>query len=157
MTSLAISFCGSMLAGTGSPPAGDTGKHIARIAAGAVGDLKQGIAAGSSAAFNDLHALAHEEGVSVNANATFALAQRFLLSLPHNLPSPALALDDDGEIALDWRGGTDRVMTMTLRADGRLTYACRLAPLRRRHGTDLYNDEVPPEVMRCIQQVAGTS
>jgi hypothetical protein len=155
MSSLALRYGGAYLGGRGSPPAGDAGHAVVRAAVDALGALKRGAAAGGAWVFNDLQSLAQESGVSALEDTTFALAQRFLLMLPGNLPSPELALDEDGEVAFDWRGEGERILTLRLRGDGRLTYACRLAPLRRKHGTELFVDAVPKEIVECIQQVAA--
>lgn len=155
MSSLALTYGNANLGGRGSPPAGDAGKLVVRAAVEALGALKRGVAAGSSWVFNDLQSLALESGSTVCDGAIFAIAQRFLLALPGYLAAPELSLDDDGEVAFDWRGAGEQVLALRLRADGRLTYACRLAPLRRKHGTELFVDAVPKEIVECIQQVAG--
>jgi hypothetical protein len=155
MSSLALNYGGALLGGRGSPPAGETGNAVVKAAVDALGALKRGVAAGSSWVFNDLQALAQESGASFRDDATFAVAQRFLLTLPGFLPAAELSLDEDGEVAFDWRGEGERMLTLRLRSDGRLTYACRLAPLRRKHGTELFVDAVPKEIVECIQQVAG--
>lgn len=155
MSSLALSYDGTPLAGRGSPPAGETGNCVVRIAVHALDGLKRGVAAGSSWVFNDLHTLASECGCTIPADPTFAIAQRFLLALPGHFPAPELAADSDGEITLDWHGEGDRMLALTLRSDGRLTYACRLGPLRRKHGTELFVDAIPTDILECIQKVAN--
>ena len=155
MSSLALNYGGALLGGRGSPPAGEAGNSVVKAAVDALGALKRGMAAGSSWVFNDLQSLALESGATVGDDATFAVAQRFLLALPGYFPAPELSLDEDGEVAFDWRGAGERILSLRLRGDGRLTYACRLAPLRRRHGTELFVDAVPKEIVECIQQVAG--
>lgn len=155
MSAIAMTLIAANLAQLGSPPAGDEGKCVVRIAADAVQELKVGTSAGTSWVLHDLHSLARESGTTVRDDPLFGLAKRLLLALPGYLPAPALALDDDGEIALDWRQD-DRLLSVTLRGDGRLTYACRLAPLRRKHGTEVFADAIPKEVLECIQQVVGS-
>lgn len=154
MTCLALGSTAGYLSGRGSPPAGKLGADVLRIAIHAVDELKAGVRAGTSWVFNDLHALAVESGCEVQNDSTFALAQRFLLALPGHLPAPDLSLDEDGEVAFDWRGEGSRLLHATLRKDGRLTYACWLSPNDREHGTKVFVDAIPKTLVDCIQRVA---
>ena len=154
MSCLAMGSGSGYLSGRGSPPAGDAGKAVLRIAIRAFDDLKKGVTAGSSWVFDDLHALAQESDCVVREDATFALAQRFLFALPGHLPAPSLALDEDGEVSFDWREGS-RLLTVRLRQDGRLSYACWLSPIDRQHGTKQFADAIPKTIVDCIRLVAG--
>jgi len=155
MSCVALGAGVGYLSGRGSPPAGEAGKCVLRMATRAFDDLKNGVTAGTSWVFNDLHALAAESNCEVREDATFALAQRFLLALPGHLPSPELSLDEDGEVAFDWRGDGSRLLHVTLRQDGRLSYACWLSPNDREHGTKVFLDAIPKAIVGCIQDVAG--
>ena len=142
------------MSGSGSPPAGEAGKSLLRIAIGAFDDLKKGVTARSSWVFNDLHALALESGCVIHEATTFALAQRFLFALPGHLPGPELSLDEDEEIAFDWRGAGPSLLKVSLRSDGRLSYACWLSANDREHGTKVFADAIPKAIVDCIHKVA---
>lgn len=74
---------------------------------------------------------------------TLAVATAFWAVFPKHLPVPELSLDDDGEVMFDWSPAPGRMLTVTLRYDGRMTYAARLGGGRIRHGTEYFNDAFP--------------
>ena len=155
MTTLATSACSEALSGKGSPPAGEIGWKVFDSAREAINHLKADKPARTSFAFNDLQSLAHELGPDANCDEVIALAQRFLLALPGSLPAPEVALDDDGEITFDWRGRRERMLTVALREDGRLAYACRLSSFDKEHGIKRFNEAVPKRILELVQQVAS--
>src|SRR5438105_2938375 len=133
MSSLAVTRHGGLLFGLASPTAGGIAQELRRMTVLAVEGLKASIPAGSSSAFNDLQALAQEHSSDVHSSKNFLLALRFLLALPTYLPAPELALDEDGEVSFDWRGSGGRLLTATLREDGRLSYAARISAYDKDH------------------------
>lgn len=155
MTRLAFGTGSGHLSGRGSPPAGDVGRMLLQFARAAFGELKQGVSARSSWIFHDLQLLARENDIDAHESLLFEQAQRFLLALPGHLPAPELSLDADGEVSFDWSGPQRQVLTVTLREDGRLSYACWLSPNDRQHGTKQFLDVVPKAITECIQQVVG--
>ncbi|WP_431125819.1 hypothetical protein [Variovorax paradoxus] len=74
---------------------------------------------------------------------TLAAATAFWAVFPKHLAVPELSLDDDGEVMFDWSPSVGRMLTVTLRHDGRMTYAARLGGGRTRHGTEYFNDAFP--------------
>lgn len=155
MSCLAFDVGPGYLTTSGSPPAGDEGGSLMRAAIDAFNSVKKGVTAGSSWVFDDLHALAAENECNVREEATFTLALRFLLALPGDLPAPELSLDEDGEMAFDWRAEGPRLLHASLREDGRISYACWLGPNNREHGTKAFVDAIPEDIVRCIQRVAA--
>ena len=154
MSSFAAARFSVFVGRRGSPPAGETGRKAVVQVSRAFGQLKTGTAR-VHPANNDLHVLALENGTSVRESEVFSRACCFLFALPGYLPSPELTLDDDGEISFFWSGDGKRMLTVSLRADGRLSYAARLSALDRQHGTKPFTDEIPRTIVECIQQVAG--
>jgi hypothetical protein len=155
MSSLVSSRHSGLLFGLGVPAAGPSGRAVKRITELALKGLKSGPSAGSSLVFNDLQTLAQECNTEVKENQVFLLAQRFLLALPAYLPAPELALDSDGEISFDWMGSGGRLLTVTLREDGRLIYAARISAFDKDHGTKRFVDSIPTHVLDLVQQVTG--
>lgn len=146
-----MGFSAGPLFGRGSPAAGDTGKGVQDMAGMAVKHLKAGLAARTNLVFNDLHALIQESQLCYPSGLT-SLAQRFLLALPTSLPEPSLSLDEDNEISFDWIGSAGRLMTVTLREDGRLTYAARISAFNKEHGTKWFDEAVPQRVIELVQE-----
>lgn len=155
MSSLALTRNAGLLSGLSVPVAGDISKMAVSRTISALMALKTENRAGSSLAFNDLHSLAAENGINVADSQVFLLAQRFLLALPAHLPQPELALDVDGEISFDWQGAGSRVLTATLREDGRLSYAARISSFDKEHGTKRFSDATPKQLIELIQRVTN--
>lgn len=151
MTTLAYAANANMLDRLGAAAAGPLADDVARLTLRALQDLKVTISAGSSWVFNDLHTLCDEKG---GAKA-FTLAQRFLLALPSNLPAPELDIDDDGDVVFDWAGPPDRLMSVALNPDGRITFAARLSANRARHGSDYFSDAIPHEILDLLAQITS--
>jgi hypothetical protein len=154
MSTLAVGFCSGPLSGRGSPAAGDTGRSVQDMAGLAVKHLKAGLSARTNAVFNDLYALIQENSLG-DRSSLAGLAQRFLLALPTALPAPSLSLDDDKEVSFDWSGSAHRLMTVTLREDGRLTYAARLSAFNKEHGTKWFDEAVPQRVIELVQEATA--
>ena len=142
-----------ILAGSAEAGAGSSASEVIRLTVSALQSLKTRVRASSSLVFNDLQALATECNSDVREDPAFLLAQRFLLTLPGHLPAPELSLDSDGEVAFDWVGSGGRLLTLTLRADGRISYAARLSTRDSDYGTKQFVDSIPKRVLELVQQV----
>ena len=102
----------------------------------------------------DLEELRRESPSGTTTQALEA-AERFLVAWPASAPLPSLSLDPDGEISFDWAGPSGKVLTVSLREDGRLSFAARLAARRTRYGTDWFVDSVPRELIGLARLVCG--
>ncbi len=106
---------------------------------------------------NDLYQLLSEaqagEHVATIDQATFTIAKRFLMAFPKTLPAPELSLDKDGEISFDWLGKHREMFSLSLRADGRLSYAAKLGTKRSFYGIEEFDDEVPARIVESIKEV----
>lgn len=69
---------------------------------------------------------------------TYTLVRR----LPQDLPAPEFSVDPDGEISLEWFVGPRRTFSVSVGADGRLSYA-GLHDEATVHGTDRIGDDLP--------------
>lgn len=84
---------------------------------------------------------------------TFSTAKRFLLAFPKILPFPEIALDNDGEISFDWEGKNRRMFSVSLRADGRLSYACKLGINRSAYGVEEFDENVPETIVEKVKKI----
>ena len=78
-------------------------------------------------------------------------ASRFLLALPANTPAPQVSVDPDGEVSMDWEGTPDTLFSVSIRGDGRLSYAGRFG-IRRARGTEYLTDEIPRQVIDYVRR-----
>lgn len=153
MSTLATNFNSSLFSGFDVPLAGSYSKETRKRTVYALKALKVENRSESSFAFNDLRSLAAENQIDYQKNSTFLLAHSFLLSLPTHLPKPELALENDGEISFDWIGADNKMFSVSLREDGRLSYAVRISSTDKDYGTKIFIDEIPKQVIEYIQKV----
>lgn len=151
MSTAVMRPCIGLFDGFSVPVAGDFARHSVETTFRQIADSK-GTRNNSSVAFNDLNQLAQEVGVKVAEHKAFMLAQRFLLALPSQFPMPELAYDD-GEIAFDWHGDKESYMSITLRYDGRLTYAARFSAFDKEYGTKRFDNSIPKQVIELVHRV----
>lgn len=142
-----------LLDGLSVPVVDNLSRSSVKATVGHITESKQARTS-SSWVFNDLQLLAQENEVSIADNKAFMLAQRFLLALPLQLSPPELAFDDDGEIAFDWRGNRGSLLSVTLRGDGRLSYAARFSAFDKEYGTKRFDSSIPKQVIELVQRVA---
>lgn len=83
------------------------------------------------------------------------MACRFLNTLPTAIPAPTISIDPDGEASFDWDFGPERMFSVSLSADGRLSYAGMFGRRLRQHGTEIFDDAIPEAVVVGIQRAAG--
>ena len=84
---------------------------------------------------------------------TFLAAKRFLLAFPKTLPLPEITLDSDGEVSFDWEGRNRRMLSVSLRADGRLSYAIKLGLMRSSYGVDEFDENVPEVIVESVKKI----
>ncbi len=106
---------------------------------------------------NDLYDLLSEARNGLHKSEldspTFLAAKRFLLAFPKTLPFPEIALDSDGEISFDWEGKNRRMFSVSLRADGRLSYARKLGMTRSFYGIDEFDENVPETIVESVKKI----
>ena len=104
---------------------------------------------------------AHRDGLDNNAHLfveanTFRYAQYFLNQLPNEYPYPEIAVDIDGDIAIEWDFGPRRVISVRIGRDGTIYYAGLLGHITF-HGTEPIVDGIPRAVRSSIERIIGTS
>jgi hypothetical protein len=111
------------------------------------------------AVIDDLHELRSEARAGKHESKlddlTFALALRFLLAFPKALPSPELTLDNDGEVSFDWLGKNHRIFSVSLRSDGRLSFAGRHGPKKRFYGIEEFENEMPERIVTLVKELVS--
>jgi hypothetical protein len=76
----------------------------------------------------------------------------FLLAMPRELSQPELDFDADGEVLFDWRGPHERMMTISLREDGRISFAARRSAVDSDNGKRHFKDAIPSDIVQLVQK-----
>jgi hypothetical protein len=84
-------------------------------------------------------------------------AQRFVDLLPYRLPAPDPAADPDGDVSLLWDFGPGHVFSVSVSADGTLTYAGLLGGGVKRHGVEPFNGNIPKIILQSIDELCERS
>ncbi len=87
------------------------------------------------------------------ASATLETSRLFVLALPNWVPIPEVAIDPDGEIAFDWFGKRGKNFSVSVRSDGRLSFAGQFGPKASLHGTEEFVDSVPKSILNAIGEL----
>ena len=93
----------------------------------------------------------NQESVAVNGE-TARKAVAFAMLLPRALPIPELAPDPDGEISFDWTGKSGKMFSVSIGADGRITYAGRFGDKSKTHGVEQLSEVFPREILLGIER-----
>jgi hypothetical protein len=82
-------------------------------------------------------------------------AERFVDLLPSDLPPPNAVPTPDGHIALTWDFGPGRILTISVGESGSAAYAGILGNGVRRHGVELFRDDVAKVLVESIREVSA--
>lgn len=151
MSTLDVSRYTAVSVGLFGPVGGPDSLAVQRLSAKAFSQLS--MLSHSMSAINDLYNLQAEAVAAGDtlSSDTMQMAKRFLLAWPKTLPMPELALDTDGEIVFDWAAPGRRLVSVSIRGDGRLSYAAQLGARRTTHGTEALDDSVPERIVETVR------
>ena len=79
-------------------------------------------------------------------------AVRFIQLLPSTVPAPEVSVDPDGELSLEWDRGRRRVYSVSVGADGTLTYA-GLFGYEKDYGVSVLVDSIPQSIRNNLRRV----
>jgi hypothetical protein len=82
-------------------------------------------------------------------------AERFVDLLPSDIPPPAVVPAPNGHIALTWDFGPGRILTISVGESGSAAYAGILGNGVRRHGVELFRDDVAKVLIESIREVSA--
>jgi len=94
-------------------------------------------------------------GARAASYESYLEAKRFIEALPASCPAPEIALDPDGEVSLEWYSLPGKIFSVSVGADGELTYAGKFGPIRKTHGTEPFSGEVPTVILANLRRVLG--
>jgi len=93
----------------------------------------------------------NEESVAVS-DETARQALAFAMLLPRAMPIPEVAPDPDGEISFDWIGKSGKMFSVSISADGRISYAGRFGDKSKTHGIEQLSEVFPREILLGIEK-----
>jgi len=79
-------------------------------------------------------------------------AFRIIDSLPPGFPMPSIGADPDGQIALDWRTGPHRILSVSVDPEGVLHYA-GIYGRNKHHGTIEYYFSAPDKLLQLVAEL----
>jgi len=88
---------------------------------------------------------------SVNVDSLIKAFQ-FVRSLPDDISMPDVSVDPDGEVALEWYKNPRWVFSVSVGADGTLTYA-GIWENTETHGSSKWDEILPQEIVNGIRRV----
>ncbi len=86
----------------------------------------------------------------------FIYALEFIAHLPVSTPLPEVAVDADGDIALDWDKGPRQIFSLRVGRDGTLHYA-GVVGQSTFHGSELLSEGVPSAISAGLDRVLSES
>jgi len=76
----------------------------------------------------------------------------FLDSLPLGVPYPDISAEPDGAIVFEWYSSANKVLSLSIDADGNIDYA-GLFGVNRRNGADFIGGDISEDITSLIAQV----
>lgn len=87
-------------------------------------------------------------GVPVS-RAALRVALEVLEALPQSWPMPAISADPDGDVSLEWAANAHWVLTVSVGATGRLSYA-GLFGVSKVHGAESFVGQIPQAIVDSL-------
>ncbi|HRH68002.1 MAG TPA: hypothetical protein PLB89_00710 [Flavobacteriales bacterium] len=82
---------------------------------------------------------------------TYEKTRTFLENLPSSAGVPEVNADPDGELVLEWRRGGNRLLSISIALNGRLTFIYRNGAKRMRDTLWFLDQQVPVELIRFME------
>ena len=82
---------------------------------------------------------------------TYENTRTFIENLPSSAGVPEVGADPDGELVLEWRRGGDRLLSISIALNGRLTFIYRNGAKRMRDTLWFMDQQVPIELIKFME------
>jgi hypothetical protein len=80
------------------------------------------------------------------------LARKLILTMPRQWSPPEVGVEADGEVSLDWKAGNSKLLSVTVRENGKLVYAW-LFGTERGYGVAEFGESVPAVLAGIVSQI----
>lgn len=87
------------------------------------------------------------------SRAVYERTRAFLDALPMSLPAPDIVPEADGEIALEWDLGANRIFSVSIGEENGLHFAGLFGSGVERHGVEPFDGLVSPEILGYINRI----
>jgi len=91
-------------------------------------------------------------GGSATSFEAYVKAEKFIKTLPANIPAPEIAIDPDGEVSLEWFRGPRQVFSVSIGPSDKLTYA-GIFGASNTHGEETLNFQIPKVVLQNLRRL----
>lgn len=85
--------------------------------------------------------------------STYTEALAFLNALPTNIPIPEVIPEPDGSVGFEWENGPNRIFSASLNGKGTITYAGLIGKGVKAHGTEIFDDAIPQNIIAAIKRI----
>jgi hypothetical protein len=92
-------------------------------------------------------------GAKAITAATYDEAIRFLNSLPSDIALPDIVPEPSGEIGFEWNNGANKILAVSVSGTNVITYAGILGKGNKAHGTEIFNDSTPANILENIRRI----
>lgn len=99
-------------------------------------------------------ARSHERDLGIIRPYAVQLAMYFISALPSGAKDPECGVDRDGEINLEWFGARGHLLTLSIGASGRITYAYLHGAEHERGAVEM-NDRIPKRLLELIMKFSA--
>ncbi|MGI9303077.1 MAG: hypothetical protein ACR2RB_10260, partial [Gammaproteobacteria bacterium] len=79
-------------------------------------------------------------------------AMAFALALPGHIPTPDVLPEADGEVEFEWYADNEHIVSVSVNANGVLSYVARFGLEGRARGTEVFAKRIPSPILSAIQR-----
>jgi hypothetical protein len=87
------------------------------------------------------------------SDGAYEEALRFIDALPSDVPAPAIAVEPDGALGIEWTSGPGRVFVTSVNGTNILAYAGILGRGTKTHGTEVFDGTIPQQIVGFVRRV----
>lgn len=83
-------------------------------------------------------------------------AERFIAVMPAFMPDPEIVPEPSGDIGFEWSFGENRILAVSFAGRNTIAYAAILGSSERtKCGTEKFNNSIPQEIFRGIEEISS--
>lgn len=79
-------------------------------------------------------------------------AEGFAVALPSQAPRPEILPEPDGDVEFEWYAGKEHMVSVSVSANGTLSYFARFGPDGKARGTEIFDGKIPWSIITAIHR-----